>query len=385
MRILLVEDDATTLALLEKSLLKWGYETVTATDGSKAMSVLEQTQVDMIVSDWLMPRMNGLELCEQVRNLELNHYIYIILISAQDTRTDVVRGLEGGVDDFIAKPLNLEELRARLEIGVRVIKLERELNQKYLTIKRNYYQTLHMFTQFLETYNEKLGGHSRRVGKLSLALAKAHTDIRPEAYPVIEAAGMLHDVGLIGLPDTLVSKRLVEMNGEEKELYRTHPSRGEAILSQIDLLKPVARIVRMHHEQHNGRGFPDGLAGEDIALDARIVAAASLYDNFHYVDGIALKELPEQLQQCRGYQIDPRIVDLLLEINLREIRREAQQVDREIDLEELEAGMVLARDVRMKTGAFVMAAGTGLEETTITKLKRYFELGNIIGTVFVRK
>lgn len=385
MDILVVDDDASTLALLEKSIVKWGYQVATAANGRQALEHINSTHVDIIVSDWLMPEMNGLELCRSVRSLDLRQYVYIILISAQDTRMDVVRGLKGGVDDYITKPINLEELHARLEIGARVIKLEQELNQKYIAIKRNYYQSIRMFNQLLETYNEQLGGHCRRVGKLALKMAKRHPDVPPEDYPVIEAAGLLHDIGLIGLPQTLVSKNVTEMTGEEKALYRSHPERSEMILSEVDLLRPVSRLVRMHHEQMNGRGFPDGLTDDQLPAGARLVGAASIYDNLVYRSKIAHDQIPARLQTYRGYQIDTDIVDILLDINLSLMHRQADKTDEAIGIDQLTNGMVLSRDVRMKTGAFVMAANTMIDDTSIRKLKRYVELGNIIDTVYISK
>ncbi len=385
MNILVADDDATTLSLLEKSMQKWGYDVSRAANGRQALEHVSRHHIDIIVSDWLMPELNGLELCEKVRALNLNHYVYIVLISAQDTRTDVVRGLNGGVDDYIAKPLNLDELHARIEIGCRIIALERELNQKFRTIKRNYFQTIHMFNQLLETYNEQLGGHCRRVGKLASLMAKRHPNIAPEDYPVVEAAGMLHDIGLIGMPDTLVSKPLIAMSGDEKKLYFSHSERGELILSEIDLLRPVSRLVRMHHEQTNGKGFPDGLEGDSVPLAAKVINAASIYDNLIYQSKIALEQIPEKLQQQRGYQIDPDLVDMLLDINLFNIQKEAEKTDKILALDELEPGMILSQDVRMKTGAFVMAANTTVDATGIDKLKRYHQLGNIIDKVFVNK
>jgi response regulator RpfG family c-di-GMP phosphodiesterase len=385
MNILVVDDDASTLALLEKSINKWGYSAATAVNGLQALDHIESNHVDIIVSDWLMPEMNGLELCKKVRALNLERYRYIILISAQDTRMDVVRGLKGGVDDYITKPVNLDELRARIEIGARVINLEHELNQKFLAIKRNYYQSIHMFTQLLETYNEQLGGHCRRVGKLSLKLAKRHPDVSPDEYPVIEAAGLLHDIGLIGLPETLVTKSITEMTGDEKTLYRSHPERGEMILSEVDLLMPVARLVRMHHEQLNGRGFPDGLTDEQLPAGARLVGAASIYDNLIHRSKTPYDEIPDHLLRYRGYQIDPVLVDLLLEINLTQMQAQADRTDEQIDIDQLKDGMVLSRDVRMKTGAFVMAANTMVDVSSIQKLKRYYELGNIIDKVYINK
>lgn len=385
MNILLVDDDPATLRLLEKSLTQWGYSIATAENGRQALELLQASNIDMLVSDWLMPEMDGLALCEQVRKLGLKHYIYIILVSAQNKRSDVVRGLEGGVDDYITKPLNLDELKARLEIGARIIHLERELNQKFVAIKRNYYQSIRMFTQLLKTYNKALGSHSQRVGQLALEIAKRHPDVCPEDYPIIEAAGRLHDIGLIGLPDTLVTKSIPEMNGEEKALYHTHPVRGEAILSQVDLLRPVAVLVRLHHEQTNGRGFPDGVAKDHLPLGAMVVSAASLYDDLVYHHHIPLDEMAGKLHRIRGYQLPSKLVDLLLEINLEKIAEESKRNYREVDMDELKPGMVLALDVHMKTGAFVMAAGTRIDAGVIDKLKKYYDLGNISSKIFINK
>jgi putative two-component system response regulator len=385
MKILVAEDDATTLSLLEKSMAKWGYVVQTAQNGLEALDLLGSTQIDIVVSDWLLPEINGFELCEKIRALPLSHYVYTILISDQDARVDVVRGLEDGVDDYITKPLNVDELHARMEIGARIIKLERELNQKYRTIRNHYYQTLQMFTQLLETYNKALGGHSRRVGRLALLLAKRHAGVRPEDYPVIEAAGLLHDIGLVGLPVELVNKSLVEMTGDEKALYRSHPERGEAILMQVDLLRPVAKVVRMHHEQTNGRGFPDGLTDSQIPFSASVVNAASSYDHLHSVQKIQLKKIPEQLQRMRGYQLDPELVDLLLEYNIEQMQEDAKLTELDVEIDDLEPGMVLSRDVRMRTGAFFMGSDTTIDAAIIAKLKQYYELGNIASTVFINK
>jgi putative two-component system response regulator len=387
MNILLVDDDAVTLRLLEKSMTKWGYSIATAENGRQAIEQLQASDIDidMIVSDWLMPEMDGLALCEQVRQLDLKHYIYIILVSTQNKRGDVVRGLEGGVDDYIAKPLNLDELKARLEIGARIIKLERELSQKFVAIKRNYYQSIQIVKQLLETYNQALGSHCQRVGELALELAKRHPDVYPEDYPIIEAAGQLHDIGLIGLPHTLVTKSLPEMNGEEKALYHTHPERSEAILSQVDLLRPVAAMVRLHHEQPNGRGFPDGVAKEHLPPGAMVVSAASLYDDMVHHRNISLDQMADKIHQLRGYQLPSELVDLLLEINLEKIAEEAKRNYQEADIDELEPGMVLSLDVHMRTGAFVMAAGTEMNDGVIDKLKRYYDLGNIGSKVFISK
>jgi putative two-component system response regulator len=289
------------------------------------------------------------------------------------------------VDDFVAKPVDYDELFGRLEIATRIIKLEKENDQKYLVIKKNYFQSIHMFTHLIETYNRELGGHARRVGQYALSLAKKHPTVLPEDYPIVEAAGLLHDIGLIGLSETLVTKSVPEMNGDEKKDYYAHPQRGELILNEVDLLRPVAKIVRWHHEQANGRGFPDGLDEKQTPVTAAVVAAASVYDHLIHHKKIPLQQIPEQLLPYRGYQFSSLIVDLLLELNLEQIQVEAKRNFIEIEIDALQAGMVLADDLRMRTGAFVMAADTCIDTGVIEKLKHYHELGNIGRTIFIKK
>ena len=133
MNILIAEDDQVTRELLKNKIEQWGYNVQTAENGQQAWNIIVRNNVDIVVSDWLMPVMDGLELCRQIRNMETSHYIYLIIVSSQDTRKDIVLGLSCGLDDFIVKPFNMEELKVRIEIGARIVGLEKELNKKYCT------------------------------------------------------------------------------------------------------------------------------------------------------------------------------------------------------------------------------------------------------------
>ncbi len=385
MKILLVDDDKVTLSLLEKSLRSQGHLIVSVSDGSQAWETVRKEHFDIVISDWLMPEIDGIELCKRIRGAGLDHYIYLILISSQDTRADIVNGLKAGVDDYLTKPINIEELKARVEIGQRIVTLEHNLKQRYQDLARNYYQTIHMFTQLLEVFDERLGGHCRRVGRLCLQMARVHPGVSDKQYAKVEAAGLVHDIGMVGLPPAVYSKPQVAQNAEEKQLYRSHPERGALILDQVDMLKPIAEIVRLHHEQYNGRGFPDSLAGEDIPLLAQLVSAASLYDDLRHIQGLSPDDIPEHLQRTRGYQLAPEMVDLLLEIHVELIEKEKSVNDLALKVGQLKEGMVLARNIYLKTGAFIMAADTKLTADAIEKLKHYVRLNAIADRVYVHK
>ncbi|MDX2441560.1 MAG: response regulator [Desulfobacterales bacterium] len=385
MQILVVDDQAAARQFLEKILKDWGHTVYLAENGSEAWITLLSTAVDMVVTDWMMPEMNGLELCRKIRSAGFNKYIYIILISARDTQQDIIQGLEVGVDDYITKPVNTKEFRARIEIGERLISLEKKLHNKHAETERNYYQTIQMFTNLIEVVDEELGGHCKRVAKLCLRLAKLHPGVAQEDLPVLEAAGLLHDIGMVGLPKEIVSKRRTEMNGDEKKLYMSHPVQGEIILKEIEFLKPISILIRSHHEQVNGRGYPDGLKGEEIPLLSMIISGASIYDSLVKKWKVPMEDIPDRLQQQRGYQLEGDLIDYLLEINLENIRKEEEKDYLKFSLDELKEGMVLTSSVRMKSGALVLPSLTKLTNHSIEKLVNYRKLDCIADTVCVHK
>ena len=385
MNILIADDDPVTLSLLSSHLAKWGHTVHQAADGERAWQIVRQSALDIVVSDWLMPGMDGLELCRRIRESQAAGYIYLILISAQNAKDDIVRGLESGVDDYITKPIDLNALRARIDIGVRIVNLERSLQRKIDIITASHHQTIRMFSQIVETYDDELGGHCRRTAKLAVDLAHLHPDVGDADIATIETAALLHDIGMVGIPKSILNKRRTEMVDDEGQLYQSHAQMGARIVGEIEILKPAARLIHMHHEQHNGKGFPEGISADEIPIGAQLIAAASIYDNLVHRGGIVLDEMPDHLQRIRGYQVAPELVELLLKVNVAHQHDRARDADRELPLDALKPGMVLADHVRMKTGAFVMAADTELSDYAIDKLKHYHLLGTISDKVLIRQ
>ncbi len=385
MNILVTGETSGDLWHLIKCLREYDHNVYSAKDGMEAWETLCSRPIDILISDRMIPEMRRLELFEKIRNAEFKNYIYLILVADEGTTEETFQGLKSEVDDYITKPIKFEQLKARIELGARIAKLESEATSRYDDIKRNYYQTIRMFTSLIEIFDEDLGGHCRRVGKLCLELAKRHSGVSAQDFAVVEGAGLLHDVGMIGLPTEILSKKRTERNDDERKLYFSHPERGAIILNEVELLQPIARLVRAHHEQFNGRGFPDGLKAGEIPLLAIILSAASIYDNFVYRGKVLLQEIPVNLQRLRGHQLEPFIVDLLLDINREKIQEEEGKDFREVALSELQEGMVLARDIRMKTGALAMPSDTAFTGYSIEKLNSYSKLDCISGKVYVYK
>jgi len=386
MNILIADDDPVTLKLLASRVEAWGGHTVaTADDGEKAWQIVRETPIDIVISDWLMPGLDGLALCRQIRERTAANYVYVILISSQNSKSDIVHGLESGVDDYITKPIDMEALRARIAIGTRIVELERSLNAKIEIITANHYQTVRVFSQLVEAFDNDLGGHCRRTAKLAVELARRHSAVGDAQVPIIETAALLHDIGMVGIPKAILNKRRTEMVDDERQLYQSHAATGARIIGEIEIMKPAALLVGMHHEQHNGKGFPDRLSGDEIPIGAQLISAASIYDNMVHKGKIDLEEIPEHLNRIRGYQLAPEIVEMLMEINVARRHERAGRTEEEYDLDALTPGMTLAANVHMKTGAFVMAADTQISAYHIDKLKHYHTIGAISDKVLIRK
>ena len=385
MNILLVEDDRRTLRLLERKLKEWGYHVSPAENGMEGWEKLRSAPIDIVVTDWNMPVMDGIELCRRIRGTEFNRYIYLIFVTGRDTKSDIVLGLETGADDYLTKPVDFDELRARVGIGARAVELERELAERYKTIRANFFQTIHMFAGLLEMFNEDIGSHCKRVAQLTLRLAENYPELGNEDLQNVEAAGLLHDIGMVGLPYSIASKKITEMSSDEMYLYRSHPVQGELILSEIKFLEPIAELVRSHHEQYNGRGFPDGLDDSEISIPVRILAAAVIYDELVYKWEVPLEDIPDSLYRMNGYQLDATFVRHLVKINEENIQREEEEDVCQVALDDIEEGMILASDVRRDSGALVMPIDTELTGHRIGKLKRFNELHCIDDNVYVYK
>ncbi len=385
MHILVVDNQAAARQFFEEILKNWKHAVYLAENGSQAWITLLSTTIDMVVTDRVGPEMNGLDLCRKIRNAGFENYIYLILIKDRNTQQDIIQGLEMEVDDYITKPFNTEEFRARIEVGERIVNLKKKLHDEHAEAERNYYQTIQMFTKLIEMVDKGLGEHCKRVAKLCIRLAKFHPDVAQEDLPVLETAGLLHDIGMVGLPKEIVLKKITEMNGDEKKLYQFHPVQGEKILKEIEFLKPISTLVRNHHEQVNGRGYPDGLEGDEIPLLSRIISAASIYDSLVKKWKVPMEDIPDKLQQQREYQIESDLIDYLLEINLENIRKKEEKDYLKVSIDELKEGMVLTSSVRMKTGALVLPSLTKLTNRWIEKLISYHKIDCIADTVCVYK
>ena len=279
MQVLIVDDDDFALDMVEHALTRMGYSAVRASDGREAMRILALGEIRLVITDWDMPGMNGVELCRAIRREDLSGYVYIIMLTGREGRKQRMEGLYAGADDFLNKPLDPDELLVCLKTAERILSLEtREV-------------ALFALAKLAESRDPETGAHIERVQNYARLIAQnLPTDVKKrygiddDYTRLLYQTSPLHDLGKVGIPDAVLLKP-GKHTPEEFEVMKTHAAIGAQTLQAALRRFPNVRFLQMardiavtHHEHFDGSGYPHGLAGEQIPLCGRIVAVADVYD-----------------------------------------------------------------------------------------------------------
>jgi putative two-component system response regulator len=320
--ILIVDDEPFGRETLESILEPEGYTLVMAENGYQAIEEARAVRPDVILLDVMMPGMNGFEVCKRIRSEKQLAEIPILFLTALDDRQSLLSGLEAGADDFISKPFDRFELRARL-LGItrlnRFHKLNEErsnLEQAHAELKTAYEATIEGWSRAMDLRDRETEGHTQRVTQLTLKLAEA-MGMKPDELVHVRRGALLHDMGKLGVPDAVLHKP-DKLNDAEWELMRQHPQLAYDMLYPIEYLHPALDIPYCHHEKWDGTGYPRKLKGEEIPLSARIFAIVDVWDaltsNRPYRLAMKKDETLQYIKEQRGKHFDPQVVDLFLGI-----------------------------------------------------------------------
>lgn len=329
--ILIVDDQEYNVSLLERILGRAGFKNVYSTmDSLQVERLLTEVNPDVILLDLHMPGMDGLAILRMIREQSgPDHYLPVLMLTADLTTEAKQQGLQAGVNDFLTKPYDRTEVILRITNLLRTRFLHNQLQQhnnlleekvreRTKELEQAQVEILQLLGRAAEYRDDMTGQHTQRVGALSGLIAERLGLSRQEVN-MIRTAAPLHDIGKIGIPDDILLKP-GRFEPHEFERMKLHTSIGSSILvgSSFKLLKVARLIAESHHEKWDGSGYPLGLKGEEIPLEARIVALADFYDALTherpYKRAWTREETLAEIKAQRGKHFDPQLVDVFIQL-----------------------------------------------------------------------
>ena len=266
--ILVVDDDATVRSVLGRLLRAEGLEVATAGDGESALDAFKRLQPDLVLLDVLMPDPDGFEVCRRLKSDPQNRLTPVVLLTALRSVDDRIHGIEAGADDFLSKPFDPTELRVRVRSLLRLKSYTDELDRAESVVL-----ALARSIEGRDPYTE---GHCERLSDYASQLGE-RVGLPEDQVNALRRAGIAHDIGKVAVPDAVLLKP-GRLTPEEWAIMRKHPVTGERICMGLKPFRLVLPIIRHHHEKLDGSGYPDGLAGEQIPLTARVLQIVDVYD-----------------------------------------------------------------------------------------------------------
>lgn len=339
---ILIVDDSNTDMIMIKSILH-DYQLRFAYDGIEALEIIEkEPDIDLMILDLNMPRMNGFEVLEAIQKTPKYQKIATLILTNYDEMENEIRGLELGAVDYIRKPLNLESLRKRIQIHVKLKSVSKTLEEnnavleqtvqnrtKELVLTRDI--TIHALIGLLEVRDIESGNHTKRTQWIikelceNLKMKNAYAEVLTDSYiKVIFETAPLHDIGKVGIPDNILLKP-GKLEPHEFEIMKQHVVFGiNALKYEVqdnetpDFVRTAMDCIAGHHEKYDGSGYPRGLKGSEIPLPGRLMAIVDVYDAIIskrvYKAAYSHEEALRLIKEQRGLHFDPDLVDAFFEI-----------------------------------------------------------------------
>lgn len=320
--ILIVDDEYAGRETLQSVLEGEGYQLEMAENGPQAIEKAKKLLPDVILLDVMMPGMTGFEVCQRIRSDPEIAEIPIIVLTALDDRESLLTALKAGADDFVSKPFDRYELRARL-LGItrlnryqKLIQERTKLQEANAQLLSAYEATIEGWSLALDLRDRETEGHSQRVTRLTADLARA-SGMNEEEIMHLRRGALLHDMGKIGIPDAILHKPAA-LTEEEWVIMRRHPQLAYDMLRSVEYLRPALEIPLNHHEKWDGTGYPRGLRGEAIPLMARLFAVVDVWDALTsdrpYRKAWSEEEARTYIREQSGKHFDPQVVELFFKV-----------------------------------------------------------------------
>ena len=321
-KIIAIDDDAGILDSLSVVLKRNAYSLTTFTNPLDAIEELKNTKYDLLLLDFIMSPLHGDQVVSEIRKFDKDLYI-LLLTGHKDLAPplDTIKQLD--IQGYCEKSDNFDQLLLLIESGLKSIDQRKtisdmniELEDANTKLKKAYLDIIQTIRATVEAKDSYTRGHSDRVSAYSVLLGK-HLHLNEDEQEILKIGGLFHDVGKIGIPDTILLKN-GKLTDEEYNEIKKHPQIGANILGESELFKNIIPFVKYHHERYDGRGYPEGLAGDNIPYIARIAAVADSFDAMSsrrvYRDSLPKEIVREEIVKNLGTQFDPEIGSTFLDI-----------------------------------------------------------------------
>lgn len=330
--IMVVDDSGLNLRVASNMLREW-YDVTCANSGPAAFELMKRRIPDLILLDIHMPQMDGFEVMERLKEEQDYEDIPVIMLTADDNRDTEVRGFQAGVMDFVTKPFVAQILQQRVARILELSRLQRNLQlevaiqtkrveEKHRQVERLSEEVMQTLANTIDAKDKYTNGHSVRVAKYSKEIARRYGKDKKEQQNIYYM-GLLHDIGKIGIPDYIINKD-ARLTDEEYFAIKQHPVIGSDILKTITEIPDVMVGARWHHERYDGKGYPDGLRGNEIPECARIIGVADAYDAMtskrSYREILPQEVVRAEIEKGKATQFDPLFADIMLEMIDEDIR-----------------------------------------------------------------
>lgn len=320
--ILAVDDTPASLKLLTEILKAEGYDVRSAINGELALHAAEAAPPELVILDVSMPGMGGFEVCTRLKASARTKDVPVIFVSAMTDTQDKLKGFELGAVDYVTKPFQREELLARVRTHLELNRLRhhleelvdartRSLQESEAKLKTSLLESITAIAATVEMRDPYTAGHQRRVAQIATAIAH-ELNLSEAQIEGLQLAAVVHDVGKVKIPAEILSKpgRLNEL---EYSLIKQHSQAGYDILKEIAFPWPIAKFVLQHHERSNGSGYPNGLKGDEIQIEAYIIGVADVIEAMAshrpYRAGLGIDAALAEIEDKRGVLFDERVVD----------------------------------------------------------------------------
>jgi putative two-component system response regulator len=266
--VLIVDDVIGNIRLIEALLAPDGHVTRAAENGAEALQQIALEPPDLVLMDVLMPLVDGFEVCRAIKQNPATRLVPVVLVTSLDDADSRMHGIEAGADDFVTKPFNGQELRARVRSLLRIKHYTDDLDSADSVIVS--------LAMTIEARDTTTGGHCDRLAASAAMMGRALA-LDAESIAALRRGGFLHDVGKVGIPDAVLLKP-GPLTRDEFALMQQHTVIGDRLCGALRSLRTVRPIVRHHHERLDGTGYPDGLRGDAVPLLAQIISIVDAFD-----------------------------------------------------------------------------------------------------------